>query len=263
MIYKCNKCDKEFKQKSNYYNHINRKKSCNNNYNINITEHNIDNIDNDNNLCIYCKKIFYNKYSLKRHQLVSKCYQLNNKINILENRINSLSNLSVHNKIINSPNSAIINNQTINIIKFGHENVNDILTKNEIEEILSHGYCALQHSIKTTHFNDKYPEMQNIYVADKKFKYANIYDGTEFILNKCENVLFDLIDNHRNNIEEYLESEDIDVKPKLIIAIKNLLKLLDSNEKQYKEKKEDIIDEIKLMLYNNRKKVIDTHNIKI
>ena len=29
VCYKCDKCDKEFNQKSNYTAHINRKKSCN------------------------------------------------------------------------------------------------------------------------------------------------------------------------------------------------------------------------------------------
>ena len=36
VCYKCDKCNKEFNQKSNYMAHINRKKSCNTNDNTNI-----------------------------------------------------------------------------------------------------------------------------------------------------------------------------------------------------------------------------------
>jgi uncharacterized C2H2 Zn-finger protein len=47
IIYKCNKCNKEFNQKCNYLSHINRKKSCISN-------------DNTNNIILYYIFYIYN-----------------------------------------------------------------------------------------------------------------------------------------------------------------------------------------------------------
>ena len=104
MIYTCNNCNKEFKQKSNYLFHMNRKIPCYNKVNVNSTQNievnlpqkstiypqksaiypqknvellkkSVQNINNNYNddksskiICQKCKKDFSRKYCLIKHQ---------------------------------------------------------------------------------------------------------------------------------------------------------------------------------------------------
>ena len=79
VVYKCEKCNKEFNQKSNYMVHINRKKSC-------IVNENTDN--NINTLiykCEKCNKEFTKKYNYSLH--INKNNPCNSKDLIKENKI--------------------------------------------------------------------------------------------------------------------------------------------------------------------------------
>jgi uncharacterized C2H2 Zn-finger protein len=89
VFYKCDKCDKEFHQKSNYMAHINRKKSCNTNKNINTnTNDNTDNTDNINIIhykCDKCNKEFNKKFNYLSH--INKKNPCNSNDLIKENKI--------------------------------------------------------------------------------------------------------------------------------------------------------------------------------
>ena len=60
MLYKCKICDKEFKQKSNYTDHLNRIKQC-----VKLTEKLHQNPQNNENRCNYCYKIYCRTEPLK------------------------------------------------------------------------------------------------------------------------------------------------------------------------------------------------------
>jgi uncharacterized C2H2 Zn-finger protein len=75
VLYTCEKCNKEFNQKSNYLKHINRKKPC---------------ITNESNIIIYkcekCNKDFNYKTSYLYHiNKINSCYTVN-----FEEKCNSL-----------------------------------------------------------------------------------------------------------------------------------------------------------------------------
>jgi uncharacterized C2H2 Zn-finger protein len=89
VFYKCDKCNKEFHQKSNYLSHINRKKSCitNDNTNNNTNEETVNNTNTNiiNYKCEKCNKEFNQKCNYLLH--INKKNPCNSKDLINENKI--------------------------------------------------------------------------------------------------------------------------------------------------------------------------------
>jgi uncharacterized C2H2 Zn-finger protein len=161
VFYKCDKCNKEFHQKSNYLSHINRKKSCitndnsdNNTYN-NIIIESVTNIINYK--CDKCNKEFNQKCNYLLHinkknpcnskdlinenkELLLKVKELEqensikqNKIILLEEenkRINELYNNLLDKCIKNNSNNIITNTNTVNNNNNTNNNTINITLKN-------------------------------------------------------------------------------------------------------------------------------------
>ena len=267
VIYICNKCNKNFNRKSNYIIHINRKFSC-----IKNIEYN--DINEKVYECIYCNNEYSYKQSKYKHQLICKDKIKNeNKINKLEeenqelkklilelnNKVNKISS----NKIINNTNNITNNNITNNniIIQYGYEYKTEGLTNEEIIKIVNKGWTALCESIKLTHFNSRIPQLHNIYIPDKKFNTIMVFKDEKFELNKLENVLYDLIDKHVENIKEYLDM-NLNFQDNRLPAVKQLLDKITEiydNDNFNKFKNDDNISDILLFLYNNRELVIKNY----
>ena len=125
VFYKCEKCNKEFNQKSNYQKHINYKNDC--------TE-NINNIDNTIYKCDKCNKEFKKKYNYLLH--INKLNPCNSKDLIKENKIllekiQELNNIKKENKEIKKENKNLkIENKEIKIEnKKINELYNNLLNK--------------------------------------------------------------------------------------------------------------------------------------
>ena len=168
VIYPCPKCNIIFYKMSNYKRHLNKKKSCeiNNNINeINLIPHNLLKIPhlapkNDNQLndnitgekeyeCEYCHKSYSKKYNLERHQRDSckekkthkdKLDKIDDKLNlILEQNIKlQKENKKLKEKINKKQNVNIINN-TINTIN----TVNTINNDNSIVNFNDFDYTGV------------------------------------------------------------------------------------------------------------------------
>ena len=52
--------------------------------------------------------------------------------------------------------------QSINIVKFGSEDISSILSQSEILKILNRKMCSIEESIKLIHFNEKRPNKSKI-----------------------------------------------------------------------------------------------------
>ena len=278
-MYICNKCDKTFCNKTDYNRHINRKFTCESK---NIKTENIktENIKTENNIsidnkfiCKDCNKIFSRKFTLERHINLNRCkniksnenINLNLKISELELKIEKLLN----DKSISS-NTYITNYNITNniIIKFGyeHEHKTNSLTNDEIIRIVNKGSMSLCESIKLTHFNSRLPQLHNIYIPDRKFKNICTFNGNLFELNKLDDILYGLIDNHIYKIKKYLEM-NLEYEENKLIMVKNFVDKIDeiyNNSKINKFKNDDKISEILYFLYNNRKLIIQNYkNISI
>lgn len=321
MIYSCDRCNKIFKQKSNYLAHNRRKKSCINtnmieyqnkidcnsklstiphfttkNTQKNLKNHQKVGIILDDLTCSFCTKVYSRKDSLLRHlnicktklshdndienkdkliellieekNLLAKQNALCNKeITELRAKITDISKLIINknNKIIcNSNNNINSHNQITNniVVKFGHENINKLSFEEKLK-ICSSSFAATKNYIESLYFNKRLPEFHNVYVSDKKFKYGLVYDGKKFELQHLDFIIDELLETSTDNIQQMIEEHDIFEKltPNKIKHIKMLIyQIKTSNDEVFiRERKY----EIKMILYNNRKLILNTHKLPI
>ena len=140
---------------------------------------------------------------------------------------------------------------------FGQEDPASLLTKNEIAKIINSGFYAIEESVKQTQFNKRIPQLQNVYVTNKKFNYAHVYKNGTFEIEDVNNVINDLIDNHKNNLEEYMDMDNIPYKKSMFIRARELLEILDGENTLVKDKTTiRLIKELKKLLYNEKNKQI-------
>jgi hypothetical protein len=100
---------------------------------------------------------------------------------------------------INNTNNGTINNgpvNNINIIALGKENLEEIFTENEKINILNKKHNALNYIIEYVHFNEKFPQFQNIIVTNNRENTAYIYDQhkKEFKLVSKDELIEELIE---------------------------------------------------------------------
>jgi hypothetical protein len=223
--------------------------------------------------CKYCgKKDFSYKQSLSRHEIhrCKKNINNNQEYNNLKELVNLLndqlleqkkelkSQKEEHQKQINE----LIKKTGINI---GTQNIqNNIkilaykntdishLTEKDYLYCLNRSNMCIPNLIKRIHFDPKKPENHNIYISNIKNKYIMIYDGNQWILNDQGEAINDIIDTNEFVLEQKLEEwiENGKDYPEIMKKFNRYLE---------KKEKDDVInkikDEIKLLLYNNRKVV--------
>jgi hypothetical protein len=250
--YKCDKCEKTFDKKSHYDYHINRKNPC----------------DKVEPICEYCDKKFSRKDNLKTH--MNKCKLKNiNKIstNINNNKLNNSSINNTNNKIDvnNGTNNGTINNTIVNnpiiIFPFLGEDMSKLTEKQKIN-ILKKCYMSIPELIKQINFNPNIPENHNVYISNIKSKFGHINDGKKWILTKVDQLIDDLINKKKDDIEELLDEYEEQLPDKVVDKIRDVIASIDydplSDEEPSKSSKEknkfkkQIMDEVKLLLYNNK-----------
>jgi hypothetical protein len=299
-IFYCKLCDKKYSSYKSLWNH-NKKYhiiTCHTNVTRSVIPKSYichtnvipQKIDTDKQyLCNYCNREFKNRQNKWKHE--TKYCNVKNKLssnqnkklqeenNIiknenkeLHNKLNELLKLcKIHPKTLQKINKQLVNtgtinniNNTINIVKFGSEDLNKIFSQSEILKVLNRKMLSLEESIKTIHFNDNRPEFKNIYITNLKDQYAYIYDGNKFIAVLKTDILEELVDNHFENIElsideykEKLQPKTIDVLDKFIDKMNNDEEFVDNEHKKtYPNFKSYNINKIKLMIYNNTDKKI-------
>ena len=292
-VYRCDNCDKNYKDKTGLWYHNNKyhKQPCHQD----VTKCNKISTDNDQYVtkcnkistdnhkiniyeCKYCKKNLFNRQSRWRHE--QKCINSNNNEIIELKKENAeiksmlaelLKSSKIHPKTLqkinknlingnnNTLNSGIVNNNIIQIVKFGSEDIKNILSTKEIKNILNCKYKAIEESIKSIHFNDDRPEYRNIYITNLRDNIAYVYNGNKFEAVQKHSIINQLIDQHMNNIEVSLENykdklpeRTIEILDKLIEKLQDdhTYMLDEENNKEFKNYKLFKINEVKLMIYN-------------
>jgi hypothetical protein len=166
------------------------------------------------------------------------------KINTQLNNYNN--NIQINNNIINN----------INIVPLGLENLHEILPETEKLKILNDRANGLREIVKLVHISKKYPQFNNICITNLQNNVAYKYDtktNNFMAVNKNE-LLDDLIDCRMCDIETFYNelADKLDVST-LDIIQRFLDRMTDGDDKLKDLKKE----EIKLLLYNNRKNIQD------
>ncbi len=282
--FKCNYCSKLYKSYA----------SLNNHYSIKHREAHKNIMNEKNNQekiykCSTCKLQLNSRTTKYRHEL--KCKQMmileeeikkNTQISmetIIKEKDAKLASLTKENEIYrkmlmeskqNINNGTIVNgtlnngpvvyNNTINIVKFGSEELKDIFTKDEILKILNRKKLSLEQSIEMLHLNKGKPEYKNIFITNLKDDYAYVYDGEKFIAAYKTEILNDIIENHSYNIETSMEEYKDKITSKTYDVLQKFIDMLndettefyaETQNKKYNNYKEYKKDMIKLLIYNN------------
>jgi uncharacterized C2H2 Zn-finger protein len=262
VLYKCDKCDKEFNQKSNYIRHINRKKTCILNEVIN------DNIKIYK--CDKCNKEFNQKSNFIYHinkqnecnnvNLEEKYQELEQKYNtvinknmLLENENNKLNELldkyiKNSNNTTNNSNNTINNTINITLTNFGNEDYNKLTNDEQLKICKSNKQC-MSNLIKYLHVNDRLPQYKNICIKNLRGKGGYLYEGNKWSHCNFENLLTILFKNKINDLEK-IKSNNEELSDFYIQNIQNLIDNYDDDIDNFiKNNKDNIIN----MLYNNTK----------
>ena len=148
---------------------------------------------------------------------------------------------------INAP----VTNYNINITPY--DQPNNYIDNNTLKKILNRGFMSVQEFITKMHFNKDHPENHNVYISNKKDWNASYFNGTNWVLDEKNDILDTLYDNSSYYlITKYDElSEQLD-EPTLTKF--GRYKTACDDKKLTKSIKKDI----KFILYNNKKIVLDT-----
>jgi hypothetical protein len=174
---------------------------------------------------------------------------------------------NINNGNINNYNGNVVNN--IQLIGFGkEENIIEKLTNKEKKLILNSRYKSLEKLVEIVHCGN-YNEFKNILVTNANNNYMYKFDSykKQFILSPKDDVINSLIDNRIYDLEtiydSFLEENKLDEKTKDIIEIFiNKInnydnKYTDDDGNTYKTYKHYKVEQVKLILYNNKDKMID------
>ena len=150
-------------------------------------------------------------------------------------------------------NNGTINNNTINILALGHEDLGDVFSKKEKLTVLKNKFNCLPYLVEYTHFNDKYPQFKNIMITNMQNSIAYKYDYklNQFVAIDKNELLDDLINERVADIEAFYDELEAELDDKTKSIIDKVLDKFENNP-DYKEEKKK---EIKLIIYNNKNKV--------
>src|SRR5439155_11841978 len=96
-----------------------------------------------------------------------------------------------------------VNNNNFNLVAFGKEELETIISDAMSKKILFKGFKAVFNLIEYVHFNKNKPEYHNCYISNMRDKYGLIYDGKQWKLSEME----DIIDTLKEDKKLFLENK--------------------------------------------------------
>jgi hypothetical protein len=182
MRYICPRCDYKTSIISNYTAHLNRKTACKDINESNLSSKTIiENLLEERNdkkfECDTCNTKFTTNGSLKRH--LRTCDGTKRSNNILENGLktvinnitnNNTNNTNCNNTINTNCNNTTYNNNTVNVICFGQENLDYIINdKKFLDSCFRSFKNGIPAIIERINFNSEKPENNNVYIKRERY----------------------------------------------------------------------------------------------
>jgi hypothetical protein len=286
--YYCDKCDRGYTSYQSLWNHNKKKHKTVIPLNTSQTTVLNSNTTHSNSVkylnCSYCNKTFTRKDNLNRHIKICKSkeeYDIKNakleEIRLAEIRLKQINaenknlelqikmvklNNNIAGKII-TKNSNNTNNGTIagtinnTFVKYNNICYNNVLTKKDMKEIVSDFETALEKAIQKFHFNEKFPENNNIYITNLRDKLMYVFDGIQFMAIDKKEAIYELMDCHACEIYNYVKKDKVllDKYNKLMFDIfKSTKKYVDENNQVFKNYNDYKTDKIKKLIYNSSNK---------
>ena len=285
MEYICSYCNKNYASYQSRCNHIRKYHKHCVVIKLPAQEKSIENVVinssiQDNRICKFCnKKLCDRKYRWKHEQT---CKSKNNKeIEIIKQElekskldtqkqleeskkeINNLKNmlqkaLKIHPKTLNKINNQLNNSGTINninIIQLGHENLSDVLSEKQKKFILDRQAMSINHLVDLIHVSGKYNKFKNVYITNLQSTFAYKFDEklNKFIAVNKNELLTDIVDSRMYDIQKFYDEIYPELEQRKAEQIKKFIDRMGNEEDELKDIKKE---EIKLILYNNRDKIL-------
>jgi len=296
-MYKCEKCEKEFKYKYLLKKHENRKFKCNSVNSVNTInniknnyEDKIKNIENEleyktklslekKNICLFCNLSLSTKTSTSRHinkYCKVKKELINEKIKLIQNK-NETNDNDDNNKLKNElkvlkdklekletkqqiTQNITINNTQNNLIMinpFGKEDLSH-LSVEDYKKFLNGFFPGFLKYVEKVHFDENAPQNHNICISNLRSKYISIHDGNKWVTKMRDDILERFINRKHNQlIDKREELEDLKKIDKKIID--NFDEFCESLENN--EAKKSIKNDIITMIYDNKNKIKSKNKI--
>jgi len=238
-LYNCNSCNKRFTRSDNYNRHILFRCKF------------IDEPKNNDDKVIELLLKMDEKHTNEIQELKNTIKELKEQnASIIAESTTSASSLV--GQVINSNNKVnnnTVNNNTVNnniILKFDDLNAYKRLDKKDIQYIMdAHEEVLIQRSVEVTHCNSKYPELNNVYIPDKKMRHGVAYTGEKFETIAIDKLITELIVSQQNNVCDYLDMKDIiireDKRAKKDDIAENLLRYKDSRSEYKRDLYENVV----------------------
>lgn len=261
----CKKCSRDFKTKDGLKYHMNKKVCKRKNTGANKKPFE----------CKYCRRGYGSQSGMYKHMRTCSTKYDTGRQMLSEKRIKTLEDenqklkkneeamqkkIDIMLKSIEElkGNYGIVNNQTINVGSINHINntINLIaygkedltkLTEGEILEVLQSGYNSPIKLTEKIHFNPERPENHNIYISNKKGKYASVYNGIYWTSKNKKEVVENLYEDKKNYIEAYIMDYSTSIPQSRIKALDRWIKTPEDHARIMKVK-----DDILMLLYDKR-----------
>jgi len=167
----CYNCGKTFKHGSSYSRHINTR----------------------------CKNKVYEKQSVK--DLEKLLLDKDREIEELKSKRIVIENITQNNTTNNYLQNNIINNN-IKINPFGKENISYI-TDEILKRVIKNPELGIPNLIRMIHFNPLYPENMNVLLKNKRAPYVNVFNGSEWKVERKDDTIHNLICTKKDIADDY------------------------------------------------------------
>ena len=238
---KCYDCNIVFSRKDSLMRHINK----------NICIKKIDNKSEINEIKEIKKK---NESLEKQNEEIKKEMLELKKMLQKALKIHPKTLQKINKQLNNNINNGIVNNNNINIVQLGQENLDEILTEKEKLGILNNKCHSLRDLVKLVHISPKYKQFKNIYITNLQNTIAYKYDTktNNFLAVNKSDLLDDLIDNRISDIDYFHSELEEKVDEQTSEIIKRFIKRMNDGDDNMKDIKKE---EIKLLIYNHSKDI--------
>jgi len=218
--------------------------------------------------CAGCKKCFSKNCHMKRHE--KKCSKKNQldeledldhqvALKERETRLVKVQNKSNHVVIgtQNNNNTHITNNVTVNVLPYENTDVSH-LTDRDYQRAFNRASMCVPEILEKVHFDPERPENHNVFISSMNNKYIKLHNGERWNLRDREETIEDLFADAEYLLENKLETWQDEEDPKSERAAKKFEIYLKVKETATLYKK--IKQELKLLLFNNRKLITETQD---
>lgn len=259
-IFLCNYCNEKFAQSSSLNRHIKtrckvKKQDTHDKEEIFQSLLNkIKQLDNKTEREIQqIKKANKNEIKQLKDENTKLKIQLDAMLKHQSNTINNTTNTNSNNVHTNTQNN--IKQLNINLSAYGKENL-DFLTDDKVKQILNKGFKSVENLVQTIHFDKDHPEHHNMYISNMKDNYIMMFDGDKWTLVERNDTLQQIYEDEG----DYLAGKFEELQNQLDEStLKKFGRFLNDRDSDDTEKA--IKQNIKLILYNNRKIAEDTKKL--